>query len=195
MGKRLDIPTVRAKEPRSPRAGVDTFVSADYYGWYGYQNEPSIAASPFDQNFVVAAAHNNLNFSGVSNACSIYLSFDGGETYFYADDTPLFTTATVADQSCSDPVVRFSPDGLAFTISYMDIDNFNGIDNIRLDIWDGLFFFSYGASTPFPYVGAFLDKNWHDVHTFDAADGTADGGGDTSTQPRAPSSERPAGSS
>jgi len=149
----------------------------DAYGWQGFQNEPSIAASPLDQKLVVAAAHNTLNYSGVSNACSIYLSFDGGETYFYADDTPLFTTATVADQSCSDPVVRFSPDGLAFTISYMDIDNFNGIDNIRLDIWDGLFFFSYGASTPFPYVGAFLDKNWHDVHTFDAADGTADGGG------------------
>jgi len=169
----------------------------DAYGWQGFQNEPSIAASPLDQKLVVAAAHNTLNYSGVSNACSIYVSFDGSENYSYIADTPLFTTATVADQSCSDPGVRFSPDGRYFSISYMDMDTFNDINNIRLNVWDGWFWFSYGSTTPFPYTGGgeLLDKNWHDVHTFDAADGTADGGGDTSTQPRAPSSERPAGSS
>jgi hypothetical protein len=174
MGKRLDTPTVRAKEPRSPRAGVDTYVSGGFYGWYGSQNEPSIAASPLDPNLVVAAAHNSYNFSGVSNACSIYVSTDGGENYFYLDDTPLSTGVT---NSCSDPVVRFSPDGYYFSISYMDIDD-TGVDNIRLDVW---FYFlaRAGTTTPFPYTGGgeFLDKNWHDVHTFDAADGTADGGG------------------
>jgi hypothetical protein len=177
MGKRLDTPTVRVKAPRSPRAGVDNYVSGDYYGWSSSQNEPSIAASPLDQNLVVAASHNDFNFSGVPNACSIYLSFDGGENYSYIADTPLSTTATVADQLCSDPVVRFSPDGRVFSISYMDIDTLNDIDNIRLDVWDGWFLSNLGSSTPLPsFPGEFLDKNWHDVHTFDAADGTADGG-------------------
>jgi hypothetical protein len=193
-GKRLDSGrNVRA--PERFRTELDAQVTGDYYGWLGFQNEPSIAVSPIDADVVVAFTHNTFNFSGLSNACSIYLSFDGGLDFFYYTDVPHEVTDRDGDGAldthfCSDPVIRASPyAGTAanlnhlFYLTYMDINRGDANDpppavltsKIRLQrrfVWDLGSTFTTTALDANP-VG-FLDKNWVDVHTFDVFDGSLD---------------------
>jgi hypothetical protein len=202
IAKRLGVPGVAGKRldsgrnvraPERFRSELDTHVTGDFYGFYGSQNEPSIAVSQIDSNVVLAFTHNNLNISGVSNACTIYLSFNGGQDFFYSSDAPLEATDRDGDGTgdihfCSDPVVRTSPYPVftttshVFYLTYMDINNGDSNDATvvqtskirlhRLLAWDP----SATFTTNVLDVGltGFSDKNWVDVHTFDAADGSLD---------------------
>ena len=182
MGKRLTVPSFVAAAGKqvSPVAGYDINVRKEFDPAFpGSQNEPSIAAHPFDPDILVAFTHNDDNMSGVVNACSIYISFNGGWSFFYDSDVPL---TTGAGGFCSDPVVRYSPDGTVVTFSYMDINAAADVSNIRLHRRDGFDPTTgppSGPDTTTPFLdsgqGHFFDKNWHDVHKFDAADGVLDG--------------------
>ncbi len=139
----------------------------------GSQNQPSIAADPTDESSVVVFAQNESNFLGVDVACSIYVSFDAGVTYSYADDVPLVNV----DDTCADPVVRFSPDGLQVYYSYLSIRNDGTSSDIVVSIADGddPATIVTGPTVVIPGGADIADKPWLAVHTFDAADGNPDG--------------------
>ena len=167
-GKPLDPPSRKAETQRvTLDQPVDSFD--------GSQNEPSIAVDPTDESIVVVFAHNEANFSGYVNACSIYLSFDGGVTFFYADDAPLLNLT----DTCSDPVVRYAPDGSVVYFNYMSIRDDASSSDIVVTVGDGddPITFVSGPTIVLPGFADFVDKNWLGVHTFDSADGTPDGAG------------------
>lgn len=168
-GKRLDRPSANSTAPAlmSLDQPVDSFD--------GSQNQPSIAADPTDESTVVVFAHNESNFSGIDVACSIYLSFDGGVSYSYADDVPLINPT----DTCAEPVVRFSPDGDVVYYNYLSIRDDGSSSDIVVTVGDGDDPTSIltGPTIVLPGGADFVDKNWLAVHTFDAADGVADGGG------------------
>lgn len=156
---------------------IDNLVSGDNLSIFGLQHEPSIAVNPFNQNIVVVVGHNEgSSLSGNSNDCAVYTSLDGGQTYAYTQDVPLFATTFVPGaiaESCSDPVVRFSPDGTAMYVSILDV----GSDALGI-VGDVVWLFTYDGFDPnagitsgngFLFTGAdFGDKEWIDVHTWDA---------------------------
>ena len=93
------------------------------------------------------------------------ISYDGGESFDYNDY--YFPPMPSGTGSCSDPVVRFSPDGEYVYYFYMDV---------YADVSDIIMQRAYGsapssaAGTPKIVFSSdelhFLDKEWGDVHTF-----------------------------
>jgi hypothetical protein len=167
-GKRLDLPPTRSK---SQMLALDQPVDSFDLD----QNEPSIAVNPVDNSVVVVFAHNEANFTGYDNACSIYVSFDAGVSFTYADDAPLLNTT----DTCADPVVRYSPDGTTVYYSYLSIRDTGDISDSVVTTGDGSDPASFvtGPTTVIPGLTDFIDKPWLGVHTFDAADGVTDGSG------------------
>jgi hypothetical protein len=140
----------------------------------GSQNQPSIAVDPTDESVVVIFAQNEANFSAVDVACSIYLSFDGGVTYSYADDVPLVNPT----DACAEPVVRYAPDGSVVYFNYLSVRDNGSSSDVVVVVGDGddPTTFVSGPTNVLPGGGVdFLDKNWLGVHTFDASDGVTDG--------------------
>ena len=168
-GKELDRKSTSSTAPAlmSLDQPVDSFD--------GSQNQPSIAADPTDESTVVVFAQNEANFSGIDVACSIYLSFDSGVTYSYADDVPLINPT----DTCAEPVVRFSPDGDVAYYNYLSIRDDGSSSDIVVTVADGDDPTSIitGPTIVLPGGADFVDKNWLAVHTFDTADGVSDGGG------------------
>ena len=139
----------------------------------GSQNQPSIAVHPNDESVVVIFAQNESNFSSVDVACSIYLSFDGGVTYSYADDVPLVNPT----DSCAEPVVRYAPDGSVVYFNYLSIRDNGTSSDVMVLVGEGddPTTFVSGPTNVLPGGADFMDKNWLGVHAFDASDGVADG--------------------
>jgi hypothetical protein len=167
-GRRIDPPSRRSETPRV--AALDQPVDS----FDGSQNEPSIAVDPTNESTVVVFAHNEANFSGFDNACSIYVSFDGGVTFTYLEDAPLPNV----DDTCADPVVRYAPDGSVVYFNYLAI-HADDTSDILVTVGDGddPTFFVSGPTSVLPGGADFVDKNWLGVHTFDSADGVEDGAG------------------
>lgn len=151
----------------------DHQVTGGISGVVSNQNQPSIAASPLDDNIVVVFAQNenSVSLPAPAAACSIYISFDGGQTYTYDSDADL-TGAT--DEFCSNPVARFSPDGQTLYLSYNDqalgASPDDEVDTVRVQVRDGIDPTTVlGTSTVFTGTGGvFIDRPWVDVHTWDA---------------------------
>ncbi|HJS73181.1 MAG TPA: hypothetical protein VJ921_02755, partial [Vicinamibacteria bacterium] len=139
----------------------------------GSQNQPSIAADPTDESVVVVLAQNESNFLSVPVACSIYVSFDAGVSFTYFDDAPLLNP----DDTCAEPLVRFSPDGLNVYFSYLSIRNDGSSSDIVVSIADGDFpeTIVTGPTVVIPGGADFVDKPSLGVHTFDNADGDLSG--------------------
>jgi hypothetical protein len=140
----------------------------------GSQNEPSIAVNPNDESRIVVFAHNDDNFSGYDNACSIYLSFDAGFSFFYAQDALLLNPT----DTCAYPVVRYSPDGNVVYYSYLSISDDASRSDVMVAVGDGDDPTTIVSGPNIVFTGAFgdfNDKPWIDVHTFDSADGVSDG--------------------
>lgn len=167
-GKRLDRPSSKSQ---APRLALDQPVDS----FDGSQNQPSIAVDPTDESTVVVFAQNEANFLGVAVACSIYLSFDGGVSFAYADDAPLINPT----DTCAEPVVRFSPDGDVVYYNYLSIRDDGSSSDIVVTVADGddPTTILTGPTIVLPGGVDFVDKNWLAVHTFDPADGVPDGGG------------------
>jgi hypothetical protein len=167
-GKRLDRPS-----PPSASLALPMLLDQPVDSFDGSQNQPSIAADPTDESTVVVFAQNESNFLGVVVACSIYVSFDAGATYVYADDVPLINP----DDICAEPVVRFSPDGLHVYYSYLSIRDDASSSDIVVSIADGddPATLVTGPTIVIPGGSDFVDKPWLGVHTFDSADGDLSG--------------------
>jgi hypothetical protein len=95
----------------------DRMVSGDATSVAGQQRNPSVAVNPLDQSIVVVVAENTKSITGNSRDCSIYVSDDGGASYSYASDAPLFSAAP---HTCASPRVLFSPDGKYLYVAYLD---------------------------------------------------------------------------
>jgi hypothetical protein len=169
-GKRLDRVSTQSTAPTT-RLALDQPVDS----FDGSQNQPSIAVDPTDESTVVVFAQNEANFLGVAVACSIYLSFDGGASFSYADDAPLINPT----DTCAEPVVRFAPDGSVVYFNYLSIRDTGTESDIVVTVAEGDDPTSIvtGPTVVLPGGTDFMDKNWLGVHTFDSADGVPDGAG------------------
>ncbi len=175
--------------PRRPHQGgirlsFETPVATDYLGG---ETTPSIAASPIDERVVAAVAQND---STGNQECTVYVSFDGGLTYAESFDLPLLNLGDY----CADPVVRAtspyagSPPlaiGSSFVFSYLSVraaaasppdDTSSDAQILVTDGLDPSVVLS-GPTTVASSSLGLVDKAWIGVHTFDAADGNADGYG------------------
>jgi len=111
MGKQIGL-NGNPDGPESPLPGTDVIVGGDG-AWH--ENEPSIAANSTNPDKMVVASH---RFDGGSNdPCAVWHSVDGGDSWMGPVSLPL------TRDYCSDPVVRYSPDGKAVYALYMDIDD------------------------------------------------------------------------
>jgi hypothetical protein len=164
----IDGPSVK---PDVARMSLDQPVDS----FDGSQNQPSIAVDPTDDSTVVIFAQNESNFTGLVVACSIYVSFDGGVTFAYADDAPVL----LPTDTCADPVVRYAPDGSVVYFSYLSIRDDSSSSDVVVTVGDGddPVTIVSGPTNVMPGGTDFMDKPWLGVHTFDSADGSADGGG------------------
>lgn len=121
-----------------------------------HENEPSIAAKPTSNTTVVAASHYLYN-----PPCVAYRSSDGGETWSSPVNLPLL----VAGDQCSDPVVRWAPDGSKVYAIYMNIGS-SVIDIVVSSSTNS------GASWSTPKIAipgsasSSPDKPWGDTHLF-----------------------------
>jgi hypothetical protein len=168
-GKRLDR-LAPASTSSAPRLMV---LDQPVDSFDGSQNQPSIAVDPTDESTVVVFAQNEANFLGVDVACSIYLSFDGGVSFAYADDVG-WSTWTIPAPS----LVRFSPDGDVVYFNYLSIRVDGSSSDIMLTVGDGddpTFILSVRRSSS--RRRRFRRQELARVHTFDSADGVPDGAG------------------
>ncbi len=169
-GKKLDDPYRVGKAPNN----MDAIVSAEGKYW---ENEPSVAVNPLYPSIVVVFNHYYNSTSG--GPCLATVSFDGGRTFNYNDyvSPPLLS----ASGDCSDPVVRFSPDGQYVYYFYMDAYQVGStyVADILMQRAEG--------TDPTTLVGSpvkvfdsggtdFFDKEWGDVHPHDYAVGGGNGG-------------------
>jgi hypothetical protein len=124
-----------------------------------HENEPSITVNPTNPKFVVAASHAIPN-----PRCAVFRSTDGGLTWSFVTFLPLLFPT----DSCSDPVVRYSPNGAIVYAVYMSIRQDESTADIVVcrstnngQSW---------CSTPVVAIaggpGRFPDKPWIDVHRF-----------------------------
>ncbi len=166
-GKRVDLD--EKVGPARYRMEVDNSVGTSFLS---SENEPSVAANPADGSLVVIFAHNIP-----ADPCRAWFSIDSGETFqstFFVD----LPVAAVGD-FCSDPVVRFSPDGTVAYYAYVSIHL--GMNPVTDPDTSSAVVCTAPGSTPWdvcvspaialPSLGNFVDKEWMDVHTFDTGAG------------------------
>ncbi len=153
MGKKIDI---------SRKSGLDNLVGAEANT---NENEPSIAVNPANPSIVVAFHH----FYPTLDECVAKVSYDGGNTFNAQNVVALPLQA--AGNTCSDPIVRFSPDGSTVYYVYMDIDatgNYADIVMVRGDGYDPLTLIDATPIVVLDDFGTdFLDKPWMDVAYYD----------------------------
>ncbi|RME89700.1 MAG: hypothetical protein D6770_03925 [Anaerolineae bacterium] len=146
-------------------SGINELVSADREFW---ENEPSMAVNPLYPSIVVVFNHYYNETTG--GPCRAHVSWDGGETFNWNDWIELPLPSGTGD--CSDPVVRFSPDGMYTYYFYMDVYQVGNseVSDIIMQRAEG--------TDPTTLVGLpvkvfdangtnFYDKEWGDVHPHD----------------------------
>jgi hypothetical protein len=150
-GKRITVPPRSEVVPTADTpVGVDPNI---------HENEPSITVNPTNPKFVVAASHAIPN-----PRCAVFRSIDGGLTWSFVTFLPLLFPTDF----CSDPVVRYSPNGAIVYAVYMSIRQDESTADIVVcrstnngQSW---------CTTPVVAIpggpGRFPDKPWIDVHRF-----------------------------
>lgn len=166
LATKYQLPELEGKKIdwNNRQAGTDHIVAANNYV---YENEPSMAVNPMNEQIVVVFTH-YYNDTGVSGSCQAMISYDGGESFDYND---YYFPPMPNGGSCSDPVVRFSPDGFFVYYFYMDVYDPGGgeVADIIMQRASG-FAPATAAGAPVNVLSSgglhFLDKEWGDVHTF-----------------------------
>jgi hypothetical protein len=123
-----------------------------------HENEPSITVNPTNPKFVVAAFH-----ALGTGRCAVFRSTDGGLTWSFVTLLPLLNPA----HTCSDPVVRYSPNGAIVYAVYMSVlDDITSFIVVCRSTNNG----QSWCTTPVVAIpggpGRFPDKPWIDVHRF-----------------------------
>jgi hypothetical protein len=155
-GKKLDF---------SPRTGLDNVINTDDNT---NENEPSLAVNPVNDAIVVAFHHDYP----ASSECIAMVSYDGGNTFNYYNY--VFLPLQAPGDTCSDPVVRFSPDGTVAYYFYMDIAGASDIVMVRAAGYDPTILLDASPIVVLNDYGGFLDKPWGDVAYYDFT-GASDG--------------------
>lgn len=146
-------------------SGLDNPVSVDAKF---QENQPSMAVNPTNEQIVVVFNHYFDNDTGTLS-CLATSSFDGGDTFSYTDYVIL--PVLNAGDECSNPVVRFSPDGeFAY---YFFVNLYGSTGGTTSDI----VLQKASGTNPTALIGApivvfeggtdLMDKEWGDVHTYD----------------------------
>lgn len=154
------------------QADLDNIVSASNVR---NENEPSMAVNP--QNEQIAVIFNHSYDDSLDDPCLATVSYNGGDTW----DSNNRVTLPVLNGGdfCSDPVVRFSPDGAYVYYTYLNIAASVTTSQLVVQKADGN---DPADLIDSPVValdlgsGVFLDKDWADVHTHDVAVGGTDSG-------------------
>jgi hypothetical protein len=142
----------------SPRTGLDNVINTDDNT---NENEPSLAVNPVNDAIVVAFHHDYPT----SYECIAMVSYDGGNTFNYQNF--VFLPLQAPGDYCSDPVVRFSPDGTVAYYFYMDVGAASDIVMVRADGYDPTNLLTVPIVVLNDY-GGFLDKPWGDVAYYDS---------------------------
>ena len=87
------------------------------------ENEPTVAANPQDQKYLIAGNH--YFPEGSVNRCVAYTSSDHGATW----SAPILMPHLASVSTCSDPVLAYAPDGSRAYYSYMDIKTVSNFAN------------------------------------------------------------------
>jgi hypothetical protein len=103
-GKPLNAPGTSLGREQAPKFR-DVSIAASLSA----ENEPTIAASPVNQDRLVGGSHRG-------SVCVVYISLNGGAMWSAGAAMPLRTGA-----SCSDPVIVYAPNGARVYYAYMDI--------------------------------------------------------------------------
>lgn len=131
------------------------------------ENSPSMAVNPTNEQIVVVF-NSYIDDTGAIS-CLATSSFDGGDSFNY-NDYVIVPQLNTGDY-CSNPVVRFSPDGLYVYYFYMNM--FSSTSFLTSDI----LMQRASGTNPTTLIGTpivvfeggsdFMDKPWGDVHTYD----------------------------
>ena len=140
------------------------------FGCTTAQNETTIAANPTNPNYLIAGANDYrvcCDFTGLNDGTGwAYYSFDGGASWKNVQ-LPGLTAETGSTgnlknvDSAGDPVVTFSPDGVAYyaNIVFSRVNDVSGIvvssSKDGGKTWSAPSLFAYGASGNY-----FNDKEW-----------------------------------
>jgi hypothetical protein len=123
------------------------------------ENEPSITVNPTNPKFVVAAFH-----AIGTGGCAVYRSTDGGLTWSFVTFLPLLFPTDF----CSDPVVRYSPNGAIVYAVYMSIRS--DVSSADIVVCRSTNNGQSWCTTPVVAIPGgpdrFPDKPWIDVHRF-----------------------------
>lgn len=134
------------------------------------ENEPSMAVNPINEQIAVIFNHSYVGSS--PSPCIAEVSYDGGDTWDYNNYVTL-PLLGIGD-SCSDPVVRYAPDGSYVYYIYMDIASSGTTSKIVLvrgDPNDPTVLVS-GPTVVLDDGGTdFMDKPWGDVATYAMSNG------------------------
>ncbi len=137
------------------------------------ENEPSITVNPANRLNLVAAMHIDPDEGTLANLrCAAFRSKARGPRPGLPGPTPwkgpVFLPLVNPTDDCSDPVIRFSPDGEVVYAAYLSIRaDFSTSDVVVSRSFDG------GETWVGPMVAIagvapdFIDKPWLDVHRFD----------------------------
>jgi hypothetical protein len=151
-GKMITVPPLRSEV--TPTADTPVGVDPSIH-----ENEPSITVNPVNPKFVVAAFH-----AIPSPYCAVYRSTDGGLTWSFVTFLPLLYPSDF----CSDPVVRYSPNGAIVYAVYMSIRA--DVSSADIVVCRSTNNGATWCTTPVVAIpggpNRFPDKPWLDVHRF-----------------------------
>jgi hypothetical protein len=156
-GKRITVPPRSEVVPTADTpVGVDPNIE---------ENEPSITVNPPNPKLVVAAFH-----AIGTGRCAVYRSTDGGLTWSFVTFLPLLFPTDF----CSDPVVRYSPNGGIVYAVYMSIRDVDPGEPVVLEsdivVCRSTNNGQSWCTTPVVAIPGgpdrFPDKPWIDVHRF-----------------------------
>jgi hypothetical protein len=136
---------------------------------YDDEEEPSIAVNPMEPKEVLAFL---MDYTGYG--CAIWYSIDAGSSWWRIGPPPTSPNDIAGTDFCMDPVVRWSPDGLAAYFSYLsvraDVSTSDVVVTVDSCPPSGMCWATAVPLFPGTSTSDFWDRPWIDVHQAEAGD-------------------------